>query len=588
MVNTERRQVLKAGLGATLFLPQPFAWVWAQSEGTLRLVKAPKQALLIGNSGYKYIPGLANPGNDARSMGEVLRQSGFEVDIRVDVSLGNMASAIKGYGDALAAKKAVGIFYFAGHGVQLAWRNFLIPVDATVRRAEDIQKACIDLTALIEGMSKASNPMNILILDACRDNPFDAGIGLENRGLSQMDAPHSTLVAYATAPGNVASDGDGVNGIYTENLLREMRVTGAKIEEVFKRVRFHVRKRTNGRQVPWESTSLEDDFYFVPPTSFPSARYPEINTTPAPVRLASLGVSPFVPEPAPEIRVQDLRIVQSGKGRPSDTRRDAQPVEEEHEDEAPLDRRFKEESAMWEKIQSGTNLELLEAYLLRYPIGRYAEMAQLHYDRLLAQRGEKKVEPINDERNPYSKGSVVANTQFRLGDSYTYRQIDALSGNDEGTVTETITALTGTAVIYGSGLVTDLLGNRLRDRQGGKTMHMGIQATPLEFAVGRRWSSYYVMLRGSGRRAGQGAGFVEMDFRIVTRERITVPAGTFNAFHIRGRGWSKGEKNMLHTEVNVWHAPDRVRRPIIVEHRRSAGKRITRSDRNELVSYQES
>ncbi|MEQ1776736.1 MAG: caspase family protein, partial [Burkholderiales bacterium] len=493
-----RRRVLKAGLGATaLFLPVPYVWVRAQSEGSMKLLRLPKIALVIGNSLYKNVPSLGNPGNDARAIGEALRQSGFEVTITLDAGREALAAAIRAHVQMLAAKKAVGLFYFAGHGVQLAWRNYLIPVDASVSKLEDIQTACIDLTSLIEGINKASNPMNVVILDACRENPFGGDIRVENRGLSQIDAPHSTLLAYATAPGNVASDGEGANGLYTENLLREMRVPDAKIEDVFKRVRLNVRRRTNGQQIPWESTSLEEDFYFVPP--------------------------------------KEIKRIS--------------------EEEA--DRLFEYEAALWEKIGESKEPGPLEDYLRRHPGGKFSDLAQLQLDRLLAQQGEKKIEVISDSRNPYTKGSAIADTRFKVGDSYTYRNQDLFAKTENASAADTVTRISRTTVTYDSGLVTDFLGNRIRGRQGER-LAMGNQGTPLEFSVGKRWSSRYVMPPGFG---ASGRAFIDMDFRVVTREPVTVPAGTFNAFHIKGVGFSAGSgANVLRTEVEIWHAPGQVRR----------------------------
>ena len=129
----------------------------------------------------------------------------------------------------------------------------------------DIPKQGVEVNALLEGLTKAANPMNVIILDACRDNPFGSLKGVDQKGLSQMDAPPNTIISYATAPGNVASDGEGENGLYTENFLREVKVAEAKVEDVFKRVRLNVRRKSNGAQLPWDSSSLEDDFYFIPP-----------------------------------------------------------------------------------------------------------------------------------------------------------------------------------------------------------------------------------------------------------------------------------------------------------------------------------
>ncbi len=518
-----RRRILKAGLGATaLFLPVPYAWVWAQSEGAMKLMRLPKFALVIGNSKYKNAPDLANPGNDAKAMAETLRQSGFDVTAQFDAGQNDMAAAIRTYVQTLAAKKAIGLFYFAGHGVQLTWRNYLVPVDAAVRRPDDIQKSCIDLVALMEGINKASNPLNIVILDACRDNPFGSDIRIESRGLSQMDAPHSTLLAYATAPGNVASDGEGANGLYTENLLREMRVPDAKIEDVFKRVRLNVRRRTNGQQIPWESTSLEEDFYFVPP--------------------------------------RELKRLS----------------------EAEAEREFDVELAIWEKIKAVSDLAPLEDYLRRYPSGRFSELAQLRLDQVLAQKGERKIEIASQQNNPFTKGSAVANTNYRIGDSYGYRILDVFTKALVETFTQTVTAITDSEIIYDSGLVTNLLGNRIRGRGGRRWTDS--QSIPLEYSVGKKWSTRYNVFLKSGR-----TGRIEMDFRIVTKEQVTVPAGTFDTFRIEGRGrtYGLGGRNEA-LEHNYWRAPAIVRRSIVHEEIRRVGSKIVMSERRELVAFKQS
>jgi len=183
----------------------------------------------------------------------------------MDGGKADMAAAVQAYVQTLAAKKCIGLFYYAGHGIQLAWRNYMLPVDADLDTIADIQKQGVEVNSLLEGITKAANPMNVIILDACRDNPFGNLKGVDHKGLSQMDAPNNTIISYATAPGNVASDGEGANGLYTENLLRELKVPEAKVEDVFKRVRLNVRLKSKGAQVPWDSSSLEDDFYFLPP-----------------------------------------------------------------------------------------------------------------------------------------------------------------------------------------------------------------------------------------------------------------------------------------------------------------------------------
>jgi len=254
--NIQRRSIIKTAgfLAGTSFIPSGFL---EAAKG----IDAPRIALIIGNSKYPDSP-LTNPFNDANAMGKELKVLGFDTQVLLDSNLKDLASAIQAYSGRIAKSKAVGLFYYAGHGVQLAWRNYLIPVDANIDRVDDIPKQTFELNNMLLALNKAQNPMNIIILDACRDNPFGKKLPTEQKGLSQFDAPNNSLLCYATAPGNVASDGAGANGLFTENLLREMRDPEAKIEDVFKRVRLKVRLASKGQQIPWESTSLEEDFYF--------------------------------------------------------------------------------------------------------------------------------------------------------------------------------------------------------------------------------------------------------------------------------------------------------------------------------------
>ena len=233
-------------------------------------------ALVIGNSAYAGAP-LINPANDARAMGDSLRGLGFTVVELRDAQREQMTEAIAKVRDALKGKQGVGMLYYAGHGLQLDWHNYMVPVDAKLSKAADVAGQTIDDNSVIDAFKSAGNRMNILVLDACRDNPF---VGTASgKGLAQLDAPPGTFLAYATAPGNVAEDGDakGGNGLYTSYLLQELKKPQAKIEDMFKRVRLNVRKASAGRQVPWEATSLEDDFYFasgklVLPANDPSQR----------------------------------------------------------------------------------------------------------------------------------------------------------------------------------------------------------------------------------------------------------------------------------------------------------------------------
>jgi caspase domain-containing protein len=224
-------------------------------------------ALVIGNGQYKESP-LLNPANDARAIAQALTRSGFRVVQKENIGRAEMQVALREFGDALKAG-GVGLFYYAGHGMQVKGRNFLIPVDANIEREDEVAYNSVDANQVLDKMEAANNRLNIVILDACRNNPFARSFRSSGAGLAQMEAPVGTLVAFATAPGSVASDGQGKNGLYTQHLLRAMLRPGLKIEDVFKRVRAGVRRDSKGRQVPWENTSLEGDFVFV---SQPPAR----------------------------------------------------------------------------------------------------------------------------------------------------------------------------------------------------------------------------------------------------------------------------------------------------------------------------
>ncbi len=234
----------------------------------------PRVALVVGNSAYRDLPQLRNPANDAKVFGGRLKDLGFKVTEQIDIPRATLEESIKAFCAKIGGN--VGLFYFAGHGLQVGWHNYLIPTDAKFASVDDVPKKALDLITLIDGLRAAKNPMNIVILDACRDNPFATEFKT-GKGLSQMDAPVGTFLAYATAPGNTASDGEGSNGLYTEYLLKEMPSKDAKIEDVFKRVRLNVRRASNGQQIPWESTSLEDDFYFVPPPQIKTASKEELD-----------------------------------------------------------------------------------------------------------------------------------------------------------------------------------------------------------------------------------------------------------------------------------------------------------------------
>ena len=218
-------------------------------------------ALVIGNSHYAFSP-LGNPVNDASDMGRVLKKLGFDVLVYTDVDRKQMRQAIREFGEKLK-KSDVGLFYFAGHGVQIRGKNYLVPISADVSSADEVEDESIDAGSVLRKMETAGNAVNIVILDACRNNPFARSFRSAEQGLARMEGPVGSLIAYATAPGSVAADGSGRNGLYTQYLLAALQQPGLSIEQTFKQVRNGVRKDTGGKQIPWESSSLTGEFVFL-------------------------------------------------------------------------------------------------------------------------------------------------------------------------------------------------------------------------------------------------------------------------------------------------------------------------------------
>jgi len=219
-----------------------------------------RHALVIGNGTYANGP-LRNPVNDARAMAKVLGESGFNVMLVENGTQGAMQRAIRTFGDKIS-KGGVGLFYYAGHGIQTRGRNYLIPVNAEIEREYELEFASVDVNLVLAMMDSAKNGLNIVILDACRNNPFGRGFRSMQTGLAQMEAPTGTFIAFATAPGSVAADGKEEHGVYTKHLLAEMIRPGMPIELMFKQVRNGVMAETKGEQIPWESSSLRGEFSF--------------------------------------------------------------------------------------------------------------------------------------------------------------------------------------------------------------------------------------------------------------------------------------------------------------------------------------
>jgi uncharacterized caspase-like protein len=240
-------------------------------------------ALVIGNSAYQAVPPLPNPTADAKLMADTLRSLGFFVvggGAQLDLDKAGFDAALKAFGSELAGAD-VALFYFAGHGVETHGLNYLVPVDAHPQDEADVFMQMISTTGILDQLEKSGTRINLVLLDACRDNPFrDRGVRSTTGGLAQMPAPVGTLISFATQPRSVSLDGDGGHSPYTRALAEAMHRPGAGLFKTFNDVGLAVERATGGRQLPWLSSSpITGNFYFA---GKPAAATPTIKKVSAP------------------------------------------------------------------------------------------------------------------------------------------------------------------------------------------------------------------------------------------------------------------------------------------------------------------
>jgi len=265
----------------------------AAAEPSGGAVSERRLALVIGNSKYRDAP-LTNPINDARAVGVKLKELGFTVIERPNANLEEMRKSVRDFGNQLTLND-VGLFYFAGHGIQSGGANYLIPVDADIQDETELATRAFTASEVLEKMDAAKNRINIVILDACRNNPLARKVRSAARGLAPMEQGSGTIIAFATKPGSTSADGDGIHGLYTEQLLEALSQPGLSVEEVFKRVRMGVSQKSGGEQIPWENSSLLGDFYF--------------NPTPEQAKLASASYTRVAPVEGALGRPRELAAV---------------------------------------------------------------------------------------------------------------------------------------------------------------------------------------------------------------------------------------------------------------------------------------
>ena len=250
-----------------------------------RMHEERRVALVIGNGAYQAFPALPNPARDARAVARGLERAGFEVILELDSSRQQMMQSLDRFATEMQ-QADVGLFFFAGHATQIQWRNYVLPVaselDVALQAAPDelldtVASRALDLGEVLARMEQAENTLNIVILDACRNNPFTEQVRELSRtlsrstgkvpfsvgeGLAQAFAPPRTFLAYSTAPGRVALDGEGRNSPYSAALIDALKLDALKLEDVFKKVRSSVAEATQYEQIPWDNSSVFEDFYF--------------------------------------------------------------------------------------------------------------------------------------------------------------------------------------------------------------------------------------------------------------------------------------------------------------------------------------
>ena len=431
-------------------------------------------ALVIGNAAYKEAP-LVNPVNDARAMAQALRESGFTVILRENTDQRTLLQALREFGDRLRAG-GTGLFYYAGHGMQIKGRNYLIPVGAPIEREDEVAYNAVDAQAVLDKMEAAGNAANIMILDACRNNPFTRSTRSGQAGLAQMDAPVGTLVAFSTSPGAVASDGSGANGLYTQHLLTAVRQNGSKIEDVFKQVRSNVRRDSQGKQVPWEVTSLEGDFYFrgAPATSDGGTG-------------ASAAAGAAV------------------------------------------------ENALWDAVKTSDMPIEIRAYLGRYPNGLYAAAARERLTRLqpalaVAVVAATHARPATQQVAATAPVAARAST----GDSWSYITENQLTGT-RSNYSRKVSSISanGDNVINDGAQVANLAGHTryIRNAERERFFSDGYKLVPSQLRAGFKETLNYNIrskYKDGSEKTFSGNGTLE----VLGREKINTPAGQFMAWRI--------------------------------------------------------
>jgi len=547
-------------------------------------------ALVIGNGAYLAAP-LRNPVNDVKDFGAALADSGFEVTRLENANLREMRSALRDFGDRLKKEGGVGLFYFAGHGMQVKGRNYLIPVAAQIEREDEVEFESLDANLVLEKLDSAGNRFNIVIFDACRNNPFARSFRSSTQGLAQMDAPSGAVVAFATSPGSVASDGGGRNGLYSQHLIESVRRPGLKIEEVFKQVRAAVRRDSSGKQTPWESTSLEGDFYFHP---VDLASADAVRKQQEQERLES-AVKVAVAQERERIRKEfELAQAKSVEGQiatvvmptpaaaaphsPSQTPSSGAADASVAAAKVPLGDSLKTPLVNAPVTSSGTVASpsdrppmLEDVAVASYPLELSAKLTPWNWSSV------QTAEPIRIIGSPEQR--KIPAPKFVVDDEWELLSITT-DASGRGSEVPSIARLAATQVSED----TLTLSRAVLDRPGGDPLtgiasysvstHLDslfenanelsgqqkILSFPLESGASWSYSYEYPVYSGAGKRRN------DLKSKVIGWERVTVPAGTFWTLKIEQTGWSTdlsssvigatNQRSSVRLDLTLWYSPE--------------------------------
>ena len=667
-------------------------------------------ALVVGNSSYRASP-LTNPRNDANAMADLLSKAGFVVDKQLDTDLGQLQSAVDRFGQAIRDPKVkFGLFYYAGHGLQQDWRNYMVPVTANIRTAADVPRQAVDVSNLLRYMEQTTDRSFLIVLDACRDDPFAGNFRPAAKGLSQFDAPVGSLLAYATSPGAVAQDGEGRNGLYTGYLLKEFAVPGARLEDAFKRVRLSVRLASRGAQVPWESTSLEEDLYLFPLVShklseadrdkllekemttwlrvksttdpevlagfireYPSGSASELaqsrmnrllsavaaqdtqrqqQAAQAAAQVAAQvaaqaqaqaaareSAARLVAQQAEEKRLaaerseqERVRLAQLEKARGEEQRQQAAAkaaalaetariaaetarmaeLETQRVAAAQMElakvtaakaeaQRVQEAARQSQLLADVAAAELLRLQALRLQKeaderalalkaeearvaavrlaqAQQAEATRLESERLALVAAAPAPAPVALAPTPFYKGYNEHRRQYSIGDEMNIRVIDGFNKSEKPLrMVVTHVDVEADRVLFNDGaFASDTMGNVTTNDRGAFSTPR--QFYPADLFVGKKWSTRFKQTRPNG-----VTYTFQYDLKVVGKEKVTVPAGTFEAYRIEARGFNIELGARL--ERNIWVAPG-INADIVHEIKvRLRNGNWDQNDRQELASY---